>query len=47
MPYLGFLPVTDPRVRSTIEAIERKLTHQGFVIEIMRRLCSLYEGGAA
>ena len=31
MPLVGFLPVSDPRVRGTIEAIERRLTHDGFV----------------
>jgi GH15 family glucan-1,4-alpha-glucosidase len=32
MPLVGFLPATDPRVRSTIEAIERDLTEDGFVL---------------
>lgn len=32
MPLGGFLPVTDERVRSTIEAIERELMHDGFVL---------------
>jgi GH15 family glucan-1,4-alpha-glucosidase len=31
MPLVGFLPATDPRVRGTIEAIERELTTDGFV----------------
>jgi GH15 family glucan-1,4-alpha-glucosidase len=31
MPLVGFLPANDPRVRSTIEAIERELTHEGMV----------------
>lgn len=31
MPLVGFLPATDPRVRGTIEAIERQLTRDGFV----------------
>lgn len=31
IPLLGFLPVTDPRVVGTIEAIERKLLVNGFV----------------
>jgi GH15 family glucan-1,4-alpha-glucosidase len=31
MPLVGFLPVSDPRVRGTIEAIERHLAHDGFV----------------
>ncbi|HEY7949123.1 MAG TPA: glycoside hydrolase family 15 protein [Acidimicrobiales bacterium] len=32
MPLVGFLPATDNRVRSTIEAIERDLTEDGFVL---------------
>ena len=32
LPITGFLPCTDPRVRSTIEAIQRELTHEGFVM---------------
>jgi GH15 family glucan-1,4-alpha-glucosidase len=32
IPLVGFLPATDARVRSTIEAIERDLTEDGFVI---------------
>ncbi|MGA7328358.1 MAG: glycoside hydrolase family 15 protein [Rhodomicrobium sp.] len=31
MPLVGFLPATDPRVRSTVEMIERELTADGFV----------------
>jgi GH15 family glucan-1,4-alpha-glucosidase len=31
MPLVGFLPVSDPRVRGTIEAIERHLVRDGFV----------------
>jgi len=31
MPLVGFLPAEDPRVRGTIEAIERTLSHDGFV----------------
>jgi GH15 family glucan-1,4-alpha-glucosidase len=31
MPLVGFLPASDPRVRSTIEAIERELVVDGFV----------------
>ena len=31
MPIVGFLPATDPRVTSTIEAIERELVVDGFV----------------
>ena len=32
MPLFGFLPATDPRVRSTIEKIEKDLTEDGFVL---------------
>ncbi|HEX3660573.1 MAG TPA: glycoside hydrolase family 15 protein [Acidobacteriaceae bacterium] len=32
MPLVGFLPATDPRVRGTIEAIERELMPDGFVL---------------
>ncbi|MFN2445869.1 MAG: glycoside hydrolase family 15 protein [Vicinamibacterales bacterium] len=31
LPLVGFLPASDPRIRGTIEAIERHLTHDGFV----------------
>ncbi len=31
MPLVGFLPATDPRVRRTVEAIERNLTADGLV----------------
>jgi GH15 family glucan-1,4-alpha-glucosidase len=32
MPLVGFLPASDPRVRGTIEAIERDLMRDGFVM---------------
>ncbi len=32
MPLTGFLPVTDERVAGTIEAIQRELVHDGFVL---------------
>jgi len=32
MPVAGFLPATDERVRNTIEAIERELMQDGFVL---------------
>jgi GH15 family glucan-1,4-alpha-glucosidase len=32
LPLVGFLPADDPRVRSTVETIERELTVDGFVI---------------
>jgi GH15 family glucan-1,4-alpha-glucosidase len=31
LPLVGFLPPTDPRVRGTVEAIQRHLTTDGFV----------------
>jgi GH15 family glucan-1,4-alpha-glucosidase len=31
LPLVGFLPASDARIRGTVEAIERQLTHQGFV----------------
>ncbi len=31
LPLVGFLPASDPRVRGTIEAVERHLSHDGFV----------------
>jgi GH15 family glucan-1,4-alpha-glucosidase len=32
IPLVGFLPATDPRVRATIEAVERELVEGGFVL---------------
>ncbi|MBI1915807.1 MAG: glycoside hydrolase family 15 protein [Planctomycetes bacterium] len=32
MAQVGFLPPDDPRVRGTVEAIEKHLTHDGFVL---------------
>jgi GH15 family glucan-1,4-alpha-glucosidase len=32
MPLVGFLPATDPRVVGTVEAIERELLQDGFVL---------------
>jgi GH15 family glucan-1,4-alpha-glucosidase len=32
IPMVEFLPVTDPRVQGTVEAIQRELTHDGFVL---------------
>ena len=37
MPNTGFLPATDPRVRGTIEAIQRDLTTDGFVLRYRTR----------
>ena len=35
MPLLGFLPATEPRMRSTIEAIARELTQDGLVLRYL------------
>jgi alpha,alpha-trehalase len=35
MPLVGFLPATDPRMRSTIEAIARDLTQDGLVLRYL------------
>lgn len=32
MPLVGFLPASDPRVQGTVEAIQRDLTEDGFVL---------------
>ncbi len=32
LPLVGFLPITDPRMKGTVEAIERELTVDGFVL---------------
>lgn len=32
MPIYGFLPATDPRMRSTIEAVSKELTEDGLVL---------------
>ena len=32
LPLVGFLPATDPRIGGTIEAIERELLQDGFVL---------------
>ena len=37
MPILGFLPATDPRMRSTIEAIAEELTDDGLVLRYRNR----------
>ena len=37
MPQVGFLPVDDPRVVGTIEAVERDLTIDGFVLRYRNR----------
>ena len=35
MPLVGFLPATDPRMRSTIEAIASELTQEGLVLRYL------------
>jgi GH15 family glucan-1,4-alpha-glucosidase len=35
MPLVGFLPATEPRMRSTIEAIARELTQDGLVLRYL------------
>jgi GH15 family glucan-1,4-alpha-glucosidase len=37
IPVVGFLPAQDPRVRATIEAVERELLHDGFVARYPNR----------
>jgi len=41
MPLVGFLPATDERVRSTIEAIERELMEDGFVVRYRPEECGV------
>ena len=37
IPTTGFLPCADPRIRATIEAIQRELTQDGFVLRYRTR----------
>jgi GH15 family glucan-1,4-alpha-glucosidase len=37
LPLVGFLPATDPRMRGTIEAVERELLQDGFVLRYRTR----------
>ena len=41
MPLVGFLPVTDPRLRGTIEAIEHELMQDGLVLRYHPEECSI------
>src|SRR6266516_1322663 len=41
IPLLSFLPVSDERVRNTIEAIERELMQDGFVLRYRPEECSV------
>jgi len=36
-PLVGFIPATDPRMLSTVAAIERELMHDGFVLRYLTR----------
>jgi GH15 family glucan-1,4-alpha-glucosidase len=44
IPMVGFLPPDDPRVRSTVEAIERELVHDGLVLRYRPRDDSAVDG---
>jgi GH15 family glucan-1,4-alpha-glucosidase len=37
LPLVGFLPASDPRIRGTIEAVERELLQDGFVLRYRTR----------
>jgi GH15 family glucan-1,4-alpha-glucosidase len=37
LPLVGFLPATDPRIRGTIEAVERELLEDGFLVRYRTR----------
>jgi GH15 family glucan-1,4-alpha-glucosidase len=37
LPLVGFLPATDPRIKGTIEAVERELVQDGFVLRYRTR----------
>ena len=41
MPLVGFLPVTDERVRNTVEAIERELMEDGLVLRYRPQECGV------
>jgi len=41
MPLAGFLPVSDQRVKSTVEAIERELMQDGFVLRYRPQECGV------
>jgi GH15 family glucan-1,4-alpha-glucosidase len=41
MPLVSFLPVTDERVRNTVEAIERELMEDGFVLRYRPEECGV------
>jgi GH15 family glucan-1,4-alpha-glucosidase len=37
LPLVGFLPASDPRIRGTVEAVERELLHDGLVLRYRTR----------
>src|SRR6266480_3742501 len=41
VPLVGFLPASDERVRNTIEAIERELMQDGFVLRYLPEECGV------
>jgi GH15 family glucan-1,4-alpha-glucosidase len=41
LPLVGFLPITDERIRGTIEAIERELMYDGFVLRYRPQECGV------
>ena len=45
IPLVGFLPADDPRVVATVEAIERELIDDGFVLRY--RTSDAGDGGRA
>jgi GH15 family glucan-1,4-alpha-glucosidase len=46
LPLVGFLPATDPRIRGTIDAVERELLQDGLVLRY-RTLAGSADGKAA
>jgi GH15 family glucan-1,4-alpha-glucosidase len=44
IPLVGFLPATDDRVRSTVEAVERDLTEDGLVLRYRAENAHLVDG---
>ncbi|HSI65278.1 MAG TPA: glycoside hydrolase family 15 protein, partial [Candidatus Saccharimonadia bacterium] len=44
VPLVGFLPADDARVRGTIEAVERELLVDGFVLRYLSEECSHVDG---
>ena len=44
MPAVGFLPADDPRMVSTVEAIQRELTHDGLVLRYRPRADGALDG---